>query len=135
MADSMSELLRRDMDCEGLLECFHGLTDLDKRVFEELNDSEDALTIDEVAARVDRERSTAYRSVKRLRDAGFVEQDQVNYEQGGYHHVYRPRDAEEVARELQRTLNDWYAKMGSLIGEFEEKYADEPARDAAHADD
>lgn len=135
MADSMSDLLRRDMDCEGLLECFHGLTDLDKRVFEELHESEDALTIDEVADRVDRERSTAYRSVKRLRDAGFVEQDQVNYEHGGYHHVYRPRDAEAVAHELQRTLNDWYAKMGTLIGEFEEKYADESAPDAPTADD
>ena len=46
----------------------------------------------------------------------------MNYEQGGYHHVYYPCDAEEIAGEMQRTLNDWYAKMGQLIQEFEDKY-------------
>ncbi|MFB6170249.1 MAG: transcriptional regulator, partial [Haloarculaceae archaeon] len=58
------------------------------------------------------------------------QKEQVNYEQGGYYHVYRPRDAEEIAQEMQRTLNDWYAKIGQLIGEFSEKYADEAGQSA-----
>lgn len=56
--------------------------------------------------------------------AGFIQKDQVNYDQGGYSHVYSPRDAEEIAQEMQRMLNDWYAKMGQLIGELSEKYTD-----------
>ena len=32
----MSEQLRRDMECEGLLECFHGLKELDKECFRAL---------------------------------------------------------------------------------------------------
>ncbi|WP_435102017.1 helix-turn-helix domain-containing protein [Halarchaeum sp. P4] len=130
MADSMSEMLRRDMECEGLLECFHGLKEIDKEVFELLHDREEALTVDDIAAEVDRERSTAYRSVQRLLQAGFLQKEQVNYEQGGYYHVYRPRDTEDIAREMQRTLNDWYAKMGQLIGEFEEKYEGSAATSA-----
>lgn len=122
MAGSMHEYLDEDMECEGLLECFHGLTDLDKEVFSELTTASDPLTVDEIAARVDRERTTAYRSVQRLVDAGFVQKEQVNYEQGGYYHVFRPTDPEVVAHDLQRMLNDWYAKMGRLIAEFEEKY-------------
>ncbi|MFB6080294.1 MAG: helix-turn-helix domain-containing protein [Haloferacaceae archaeon] len=125
MADSMSEMLRRDMECEGLLECFHGLTELDRVVFGLLHDCAEPLTVDEIAEAVDRERSTAYRAVQRLLEAGFIRKEQVNYEQGGYYHVYRPRDADEIARDLQRTLNDWYAKMGQLIGEFSEKYAED----------
>jgi predicted transcriptional regulator len=31
---------------------------------------------------------------------------------------------------MQRLLNDWYAKMGQLIGEFRETY-DEPETEAA----
>ncbi|XVH31243.1 helix-turn-helix domain-containing protein [Haloferacaceae archaeon DSL9] len=128
MANSMGEMLRQDMQCEGLLECFHNLKEIDKDVFTLLNERSEPLTVDEIADEIDRERSTAYRSVQRLMQAGFLQKEQVNYEQGGYYHVYRPRDAEEIAREMQRMLNDWYAKVGQLIGEFGEKYADDPAR-------
>ena len=124
MPDSMSEQLQQDMECEGLLECFHGLKQLDRECFEELVDAETALTVDEVADRVDRERSTAYRAVQRLLNAGFIQKEQVNYDQGGYYHVYYPTEAAQVSGEMQRMLNDWYAKMGQLIGEFEEKYED-----------
>ncbi|MFC6725822.1 helix-turn-helix domain-containing protein [Halobium palmae] len=132
MADSMSELLRRDMECEGLLECMHGLKELDKRCFAALVEGTEPLTVDEVADRVDRERSTAYRAVQRLMQAGFVQKEQVNYENGGYYHVYRPTDPDRVADDMQRMLNDWYAKMGQLIGEFREKYDEEaPAQATA----
>jgi len=122
MPDSMAEQLRQDMACEGLLECFHGLTQLDRDCFEVLVAADGPLTVDEVAGRVGRERSTAYRAVQRLLQAGFVQKEQVNYDQGGYYHVYRPADPAKIADDMQRLLNDWYAKMGQLIREFETKY-------------
>jgi len=124
MPDSMSEMLRQDMQCEGLLECFHNLKEIDKDVFRLLNETDEPLTVDEIADKIDRERSTAYRSVKRLLQAGFIQKEQVNYDQGGYYHVYLPRDADEIAQEMQRLLNDWYAQMGQLIGDFSDKYGD-----------
>jgi predicted transcriptional regulator len=122
MPDSMSEQLQRDMECEGLFECFHGLKQLDKECFQALVETDDPLTIDEVADLVDRERSTAYRSVQRLLRAGFIQKEQVNYDDGGYYHVYYPTDASKITDDMQRMLNDWYAKMGQLIQEFEDKY-------------
>mgnify|MGYP002761907926 FL=1 len=128
MPDSMSEQLRQDMVCEGLLECFHGLTQLDRECFRTLVEADDQLTVDEIAAAVDRERSTAYRAVQRLLQTGFIEKEQINYDQGGYYHVYSPTDPSKIADDMQRMLNDWYAKMGQLIQEFESKYDDtEPA--------
>ncbi|SHG94160.1 Predicted transcriptional regulator [Halobaculum gomorrense] len=123
----MSEQLQRDMECEGLLECFHGLKQLDKDCFQALVSADSPLTIDEIAARVDRERSTAYRAVQRLLSAGFIQKEQINYDQGGYYHVYSPTDPSQIADDMQRMLNDWYAKMGQLIGEFETKY-EQPER-------
>ena len=73
MPDSMAEQLRQDMECEGLLECFHGLKDLDRESFQALVEAEEPLTVDELAERVDRERSTAYRAVQRLLQTGFIE--------------------------------------------------------------
>ena len=122
MANSMSEYLKQDMECEGLLECIHGLKALDKEIFGVLTEQDEPLTVDEIAELVDRERSTAYRSVQRLINSGFVQKEQVNYDQGGYYHVFRPTDADEIADDMQRMLNDWYAKMGQLIGEFRTKY-------------
>ena len=130
MAESMAEYLQQDMECEGLLECFHGLKELDKEVFRELTDHDESLTVDEVAEAIDRERSTAYRSIQRLLNTGFVQKEQVNYDQGGYYHVYLPTDADQIADDMQRLLNDWYAKMGQLIAEFREKY-DQEAETAA----
>ena len=122
MPDSMSEQLRRDMECEGLLACFHGLKELDKECFRALVEAEEPLTVDDIADAVDRERSTAYRAVQRLLQTGFIEKDQINYDQGGYYHVYSPTDPSQIADDMQRMLNDWYAKMGQLIQEFENKY-------------
>jgi predicted transcriptional regulator len=133
MSDSLAEQLRADMECEGLLACFYGLTDLDRRVFAVLVDCEVPLTVDDVAEAVDRERSTAYRSIQRLVNAGFVTKEQVNYEDGGYYHVFVPAEADVVADRLQRTLNDWYAKMGQLIEEFREKYDDADSKQAGEA--
>ncbi|MDS0478690.1 helix-turn-helix domain-containing protein [Natrinema sp. 1APR25-10V2] len=122
MPDSMSEQLQQDMQCEGLLECFHGLKQLDKECFRALVNAEEPMTVDEIAETVDRERSTAYRSVQRLLQTGFIQKDQINYDQGGYYHVYYPTDPSQIADDMQRMLNDWYAKMGQLIQEFETKY-------------
>jgi predicted transcriptional regulator len=125
MKKSMSELLREDMQCEGLLECFHGLKDLDRECFQALVEADDPVTVDELAEVVDRERSTAYRSIQRLLDTGLVCKDQINYDQGGYYHVYYPADPDEVADEMQRMLNDWYAMMGQLVSEFRTKYGEQ----------
>ncbi|MEF8786682.1 MAG: helix-turn-helix domain-containing protein [Haloarculaceae archaeon] len=127
MPDSMSEQLQRDMVCEGLLECFHGLKQLDKEVFRTLINTDEPLTVDEIAEVVDRERSTAYRAVQRLLQAGFIQKEQVNYDQGGYYHVFKPSDPSKIADDMQRLLNDWYAKMGQLIQEFETKYENQDA--------
>ncbi|THE63516.1 MarR family transcriptional regulator [Salinadaptatus halalkaliphilus] len=122
MGNSLAEQLQQDMECEGLLECIHGLKQLDKDCFRVLVESEEPLTIDDIADRVDRERSTAYRAIQRLLQSGFIQKEQINYDQGGYYHVYYPTDPSQIATDMQRMLNDWYAKMGQLIHEFENKY-------------
>ena len=129
MTNSLAEMLRSDMECEGLIECFHGLKALDKQCFEVLVTTDNPLTVDDLAETVDRERSTVYRAVQRLLGAGLIEKEQINYEQGGYYHVYKPVDPKKIRGDMQRMLNDWYANMGQLIQEFEDKYA--AADDAA----
>lgn len=119
MPTSLREDLERDLACEDLLDCVYGLGDCARACYRVLTNADEPLTVDAVADRVDRDRTTAYRALTRLEAVDMVEQRQVNYEQGGYYFVYEAVDADEVAREMQRTLNEWYATIGTLIGEFE----------------
>lgn len=122
MSHSVAEELRRDLDCDDLLECVHGLTELDRACFEVLVAARDRRTIDEIAEEVDRERSTVYRSVHRLLEAGVLEKEQVNYENGGYYHVYRSVDPDTVADQMAELVEQWARKMTDLLGEFREEY-------------
>lgn len=122
MVESMSEMLGRDLECESLLDCFHGLNDLDRQVFQLLVEADGPRTVDEIAAEIDRERTTAYRSLQRLLNAGIIDQEQRSFDSGSYYHVFSPADPDQVADEMQRLLNDWYATMGQLIAEFRTKY-------------
>jgi len=94
----------------------------DRECFQALVGSEEPLTVDGSPTPSTRERSTAYRAVQRLLQTGFIQKEQINYDQGGYYHVYLPTDPSNIADDMQRMLNDWYAKMGQLIQEFEDKY-------------
>ncbi|MDB9249706.1 helix-turn-helix domain-containing protein [Halorubrum ezzemoulense] len=125
MTASVRDDLERDLGCIDLLECIHGLNERDQAVFQALQGVNEGFTVDDVADRLECERSTAYRSISRLVDAGVVVQRQENYDQGGYYYVYRPRTPEEAAREMQQLLNSWYATVGQLIQEFEDRYGGE----------
>ena len=129
MQASMNEFLRQDMECEGVLSCIHGLKQLDRKVFRVIAGSGEPLTVDEIADRVDRERSTAYRAIQRLVQSGLVQKEQVNYDQGGYYHVFYPTDPDDVADEMQHVLNEWYAQLNQLIGDFREKYDEQVTRE------
>lgn len=114
--------LNADLECEELLDCVWGLGDLDEASFRLLVE-EGELTIDAVADRLDCGRTTAYRSMRRLHDAGLVEQRVRTVEGGGRYHVYRAVDPNEIADRMLRLLNDWYAQTGQLVNEFRETYA------------
>lgn len=124
MVDSVRTELERDMGCLDLLGCIYGLTDRDQTIFELLEQAEEPLTVNDVANRLECERSTAYRSISRLLEAGVVTKRQVNYDHGGYYYLYRLRTPEDVAHEMQRLLNDWYATISQLIQEFEDRYGE-----------
>ncbi|MFC6987809.1 helix-turn-helix domain-containing protein [Haloplanus sp. GCM10025708] len=121
-ATSVREDLERDLGCLDLLGCVYGLNERDQMAFQLLQQTEGGLTVDDIADRLECDRSTAYRSVSRLYEADIIVQEQINYDHGGYYYVYRPRKPEEVAHEMQRLLNDWYATIGQLIQEFENRY-------------
>lgn len=119
MVAPVSESLRRDVRSIDLLEYVYGVGDRDRTVFSLVAASPEAVTVDEVAASLDCDRSTAYRSIRRLVEADLLVQTQID-DDGGYHYVYATPPAEEIADDMQRHLNDWYARVQGLVQSFEE---------------
>lgn len=120
MADPIADHLQRDLRGIDLLDHFYGLNQRDIDILRLLHRTDGGLTVDAIADQLDCERTTAYRAVARLLDADLVTQEQVNYEHGGYYHLYQPRPPQRIAENLQRTLNDWYVQVSRVIQEFEE---------------
>jgi predicted transcriptional regulator len=124
MNEGVAEQPDHSLRCGGLLECFFSVNELDRKVCELLTSERHPCTVEQVADAVDRDRSTAYRSLRRLVEAGVVCRRQIDYN-GGYYHVFEPVDTEEVVDSLHRHLNDWYGEVERMIGEFERRHAEQ----------
>lgn len=119
MNHSLSEDLQREMSSEEVLSCFYGLRELELECYRVLLRTREKRTIDEIAERVNRDRSTTYRAVRRLFDVGLVRKEQINYDDGGYYHVYYAIDPREITHEMRTMLSERYARMERLIHRFE----------------
>lgn len=123
MATSITDFVEKDMACEELFECMSSSSELDKEIYFQVLDSK-GLDIDQMAEKVDRERSTVYRSVQRLNENNFLEQEKIGQEGGGYRHVYTAVDPDVIADNMQEKLNEMYAEVGQMIHEFRQKYSE-----------
>ncbi|MFC6784483.1 helix-turn-helix domain-containing protein [Halobaculum halobium] len=123
MTTSISEQLEQPMQCEGLLRCVFGVSELDREVYEVLTTEGHPCTVEQVADTIDSDRSTAYRSLRRLVDVGAVSRRPVSYNDGGCYHVFEPVDADELVDSLHQYLDEWYRRIDGLIVEFEQRHS------------
>lgn len=122
MSLKISEFLKGEIECEGLLECINDLKKLDRKIYFLLLEEGESLSIDQIAEKIDRERSTAYRSVKRLQREGLLNQKKENYEEASYRHIYSAVRPEDVADKMEAQLQEIEKQMEDLIDEFRGKY-------------
>lgn len=122
MSLKISEFLDGEIECESLLECINDLKKLDRKIYFLLLEEQSSMSVDEIGEKIERERSTAYRSVKRLQREGLVKQEKENYEEASYRHVYSAVKAEKVADKMEDQLQEIQDQMEGLIKEFRGKY-------------
>lgn len=115
-------LEERSRECEDVLECIAGFGELEKEIYFQMSVDE-ALTVDEIAEKVERERSTVFRSLKKLKDNSFIEQDTKGLEGGSYVNIYTKVSPEEVSEDMRERIEEWATLINKMIDEFEEKYS------------
>ena len=122
MVSAVHELVQDDPSWDTLLENVYGASETDQRVFAVVADVDEPVTVDDVAGRIKRHRSTASRSLTRLVEAGLIERMTRDDSGPSYRYVYRMRDADVLADEMHRLLSAWYVRRDEQIGELTQRY-------------
>ncbi|KXS42873.1 MAG: transcriptional regulator TrmB [Methanolobus sp. T82-4] len=120
MASSIPEMLRAECKCEDMAKCVLGLKELDISTYKKLLEN-GPMTAEQLGDLLERERSTAYRSLQNLISAGLVYRETRSIDIGGYYYEYVAIEPARVKEMIRKTVDEWYRKMGDLIENFDKE--------------
>jgi predicted transcriptional regulator len=100
-----------------IMSCVFGLQDHESRTYLALLDFP-GTTADELADRLDRDRSNVNRSLTALLDRDLVERNRRLLDGGGYVYQYRPKQLAETKERLHESIDEWVAAVHDEIDEF-----------------
>ncbi len=102
---------------DNLMACVFGIKVSDVKVYFDIL-RHGPSRINEIAERINRNRSTVQRSVQNLMNAGLVKRKQVNIKEGGYYFIYEAIPFEEAKKIIKKTIKEWYNNMEKWIDEL-----------------
>ncbi|MDG6228666.1 MAG: helix-turn-helix domain-containing protein [Candidatus Thermoplasmatota archaeon] len=106
--------LPKNMQCEEAIKCVFDLNKLDIRVYKELKRIGEERA-DALALVLDKERSTVYRSLQKLTDAGICRKMRRSIEQGGYYYTYQCNDISNIQKKAFDCLDSWYQSVKETL--------------------
>jgi predicted transcriptional regulator len=101
-------------NCENAIKCFFDLNTQDLHVYRELLEKGPGTAL-EIGDRIERDRSTAYRSVSKLVENRLAVKKIRNREGGGIFHVYEAVEPEKVQEMLIDAIEEWYVNVKSVV--------------------
>lgn len=120
MANSIHEMIRASFRCEDMVKCVLGLKSLDIEAYKALL-MHGPLTAEKLGEILNRERSTAYRSLQSLISCGIVYRETKSIESGGYYYEYVAIEPHEMKKMVKKNVDEWYNQMNELIEKMDDK--------------
>ncbi len=103
---------------ENVLDCLYNISDLEREILSILSDGEE-LRSSEIAERLDKDQSTAYRSLEKLSDCGLIYKEKQNIRNGGYFFLYSRRPLGKIKEEAKRSVEKWHEEIIDAIEDLE----------------
>jgi predicted transcriptional regulator len=113
------KMLNQVGTCQDLVQCAFSLNEFEVMVYNKLVLS-GPMRADDLADLMDRDRSTVYRALQKMMTCGMTFRETKSIERGGYYHVYRAIDREELKHKLEHCVEDWYSRMQGILSRFTE---------------
>ena len=120
MANSIHEMIRTSFRCEDMVKYVLGLKSLDVEAYKALL-LNGPLTAEKLGEILNRERSTAYRSLQNLLTCGIVYREIRSIESGGYYYEYVAVETQETKQMVKKIVDEWYNRMNELIEKMDSK--------------
>ncbi|MGA9189045.1 MAG: helix-turn-helix domain-containing protein [Methanosarcina sp.] len=120
MANSIHEMIRASFRCEDVVKCVLGLKSLDVEAYKALL-MHGPLTAEKLGEILNRERSTAYRSLQNLIACRIVYRETQSIESGGYYYEYVATEPQEMKQLVKKNVDEWYNQMNELIEKMDDK--------------
>lgn len=120
MVNSIHEMIRASFKYEDLIKYVLGLKNLDVDAYKALL-IHGPLTAEKLGEILNRERSTAYRSLQNLIASGIVYRETRSIDSGGYYYEYVAIEPEEMKQLVKNNIDDWYRQMNKLIEKMDDE--------------
>ena len=79
-----------------------------------------SMTLEELAKKVDRDKSTVFRTLQKLVDLGICNKETKTLKEGGYYHAYSGIDIESFKMETEKRVKELEDSFHRLLRKFEE---------------
>lgn len=116
-----AQLIPGSGECTELLQCVFSLNPLEVEIYSILV-KEGPITANEVAERINRDRSTAYRCLRHLMSCNLCFKKRQFLEMGGHYYIYSAQPPEEVKVHLEECVDSWHRRINETIEEFINKF-------------
>ena len=120
MPRSIPEMIRGDFKCDDIAKCILGLKNIDIDSYKVLVEK-GPMTAERLGELLNRERSTAYRSLQSLMVCGLVHRETKNITTGGYFYEYVALEPARMKKIAQGNIDEWYNKMTKLVAEIDKE--------------
>ncbi|MFA5952965.1 MAG: helix-turn-helix domain-containing protein [Candidatus Pacearchaeota archaeon] len=112
----MIDFACKKFDVSDIVKCSLNLTKSDFNVLKFLlkNNSE-KLNTEELSKKLNLDKSTIQRTVKRLYEKNLISRSQINSSIGGYSYVYKIKNKSEINSIILKILDDWHETVKENI--------------------
>ena len=104
--------------CNDVIQCVFNLNDLDITTYKKLKEVGESRA-DELAKKINKERSTVYRSLQKLTCSELCIKETKTIDSGGYYHTYKCNDNKKTKEKIEKCIDDWYIKMKETLKEID----------------
>ncbi len=116
--DTIQFLTRKEATCQDLLSCLYNLKPIDLAVFGTVAKKE-WMTLDQIADKVERDRSSTHRSLAKLVSAGLIHKESKGLRGGGYYHVFAIVEPDKIKKHARERVKEVTESLETLIENFE----------------
>jgi predicted transcriptional regulator len=118
MPRSIPEMIRGDFKCDDIAKCILGLKTIDIDSYKVLA-IKGPMTAERLGELLNRERSTAYRSLQNLMTCGLIHRETRTIKDGGYYYEYKALEPARLKDMVQVNIDQWYIKMKTLAANID----------------